>query len=306
MACARTFQTRSGFIGERKTAEHINRDFLDWLDRQPGGRPLFVFLNYVDAHDPYIVPPGFDRHFGLYPNGDEALRNLQTWHLRVRRPPVPDDLRQMASDAYDDSIAYLDDQLGRLFDALKCRGVLKDTWLVITSDHGEQFGEHGLFLHGNSLYRPLIDVPLVIVPPEGEPPSGLRIKQVVSLRDLPATAVDRLGLANDAPFPGQSLARYWDAFASSAASTRAADPVLSEVSLQGALKGSRIPSTPAARGPMHAIATGDHIYIRLGDGTEELFDTQADPGETRNLVQESSCSRPLERLRAQLRGVLGQ
>ena len=71
-----------------------------------------------------------------------------------------------ARDSYDDCIADLDEQLGRLLDELERRGVLKSTWLIITSDHGESFGEQpGVFIHGTSLYQPQIHVPLVIVPP---------------------------------------------------------------------------------------------------------------------------------------------
>ena len=70
---------------------------------------------------------------------------------------------QMANDLYDDSIAYLDRRLGALLDELRRRGVLDDTVVIVTSDHGEHLGDHLLFFHGCSLYRQLVEVPLVIV-----------------------------------------------------------------------------------------------------------------------------------------------
>ena len=79
--------------------------------------------------------------------------------------------------------------------------------MIITSDHGESFGDHGFFGHGNSLYLDEIAVPLVILSPDA--PAGRVVAEPVSLRDLPATVVDLLGLSAGSPFPGHSLAAYW-------------------------------------------------------------------------------------------------
>ena len=103
---------------------------------------------------------------------------------------------------------YIDEQLGILFDDLQRRGVLEQTLIVVTSDHGEGLGEHGLFDHGESLYRTEIRVPLLIVPPSGLQ-SSVVVDETVSLRDLPATIVDLVGQGNGSPFPGDSLARFW-------------------------------------------------------------------------------------------------
>ena len=80
--------------------------------------------------------------------------------------------------------------------------------MIVTADHGEELGEHGLFEHGESLYRPEIRVPLLIVSPPADRSPGV-VREAVSLRDLPATIVDLVGLAAGAPFPGRSLARFW-------------------------------------------------------------------------------------------------
>ena len=110
--------------------------------------------------------------------------------------------------AYDDCIADLDEQLGVLFEELRRRGVLSRTWLIITADHGESFGEHtGVFRHGRSLYQTELNVPLLIVPPGGGATAQI-VKETVSLRDMAATIVDVLGLESGSPFPGGSLARF--------------------------------------------------------------------------------------------------
>ncbi len=96
----------------------------------------------------------------------------------------------MARDCYDDCIAFLDEQLGQLMDNLNGQGLLENTVVIITSDHGESFGDHGLYLHGTSLYLDEIGVPLVILSPDA--PANRVVNEPVSLRDLPATVVDSL------------------------------------------------------------------------------------------------------------------
>ncbi len=115
---------------------------------------------------------------------------------------------ELLRDSYDSCIAYLDQELGRLFAELEGRGLLDNTLVIVTSDHGEQFNEHRLTGHGNSLYSSLVHVPLLIFPPSREP-AGRVVTAPVSLRSLAATMVDPLGLCATAPLPGQSLARFW-------------------------------------------------------------------------------------------------
>src|SRR6185437_2697844 len=167
-----------------KSAADIDRGFLDWLSWQrTRGRPFFAFLNYNDAHTPYEVPDDSARGFGIRPSSWHDRLVLQQWNILDKMTlPVRD--VKMANDLYDDSIAYLDRRLGSLLDELGRRGALDDTMIVLTSDHGEHLGDHGLFFHGCSLYRPLVEVPLVIVDPKGMP-AGRAVAEPVSLRDLP-------------------------------------------------------------------------------------------------------------------------
>ena len=110
--------------------------------------------------------------------------------------------------------------LGRFLRELRARGSLANTWVVITADHGEHFGEHDHFGHGSSLYNEQTHVPLVLIPPLGAEGTGTdhatrsrgrRVADPVSLRDLPRTLSELLIPGADNPFPGRSLARSWSA-----------------------------------------------------------------------------------------------
>ncbi|HEX3448976.1 MAG TPA: sulfatase, partial [Isosphaeraceae bacterium] len=154
------------YAGNRKDAESINRAFLDWLTRRPEqARPFFVFLNYLDAHAPYKLPEGAQHRFGHRPKSREEIRVIYDgWDL-IDKLTLPRFYQTMARDAYDSCLAYLDEQLGVLFDELQRHAVLDNTVVVITSDHGEGLGEHDLFDHGESLYSTELDVSLLILLP---------------------------------------------------------------------------------------------------------------------------------------------
>ena len=268
----------------RKTAADINEDFLDWLSDQEGGRPFFAFLNYFDAHSPYILPVGHDRHFGRVAGTPAELALLQDWENRPKRD-VPEGDVTLASDAYDDCIGYLDSQIGKLMVELKRRGLLDNTLVVITSDHGEELGEHGLIGHGRSLYSQELHVPLVILPPGGSG-AGRVVTEPVSLRDLPATFVDLLGYSGDSPFPGKSLARYWKPGSGQDNSSPSA--AYSEVALRDTV--SKNPArAPAWRGPMQSLIAEGKAYIRNADGRAELYDILSDPAESHDLAGSSNA-----------------
>jgi arylsulfatase A-like enzyme len=285
-----------GGSGRRKDAELINGQFLDWLATRPDpDRPFFTFLNFLDAHDPYILPEGHDEHFGLKPEGPDDLDMLRRWWDLVTTELSPRQV-ELARDGYDDCIRYLDGQVGRLFDELDRRGILKDTIVVITADHGEGFGEHALFGHGASLYRPEVHVPLIVLGP-GVPP-GRDVAAPASLRDVAATIVDLAGQAAGSPLPGSSLAPSWSG-AEAPSGKGGGGPVLSEVSgsTPFPMKG-RSPAS-ASHGAMTALTEGDLVYIRDGaGGREELYDLATDPGEERDLAGDPARKADLERLRA--------
>jgi arylsulfatase A-like enzyme len=253
-----------------KPGSKVIDDFLRWVDADRS-RPFFGFLNFFDAHDPYTPP--------------------RVWRQRFATDQGKSDQVVRRRDAYDAAIAYLDQELGRLTDELKRRGLLDNTLLIVTSDHGEQFGEHGLHQHGNSLYLPLLQVPLVIRLPGAVPPA--RITDPVGLAELPATIMGLAGVDDDA-FPGQSLARTWQRAEPAAAR--------SDSLISGVPHGMGTPpEEPVSRGNMNSVIAGRYHYIVNGDGVEEFYDVISDPGELVNLARESLGQQMLPAYRATLR-----
>jgi arylsulfatase A-like enzyme len=134
----------------------------EWIGEQRA--PWFAFLHTYQVHEPYAPPPGYRE--------------------RVGSPDTP-------SGSYDGEVRYTDEHLSRLLAELRRFGVLDETLIVVTSDHGEQFGEHGLRGHGNSLYDTLLHVPLLIRAP-GLVPAGRRIDHPIGLIDLVPTVLELL------------------------------------------------------------------------------------------------------------------
>ena len=280
----------------RKNADAITDHFLAW-QQTTGPRPFFAFLNFFDAHETYLPPAPFAGAFGPGPPaGSPAVIQDLRRSLRRDWSTRPAAEIQGELNLYDGAIAYLDDQLNRLLTELATRGQLDNTIVIVTSDHGEQFGEHGLYLHGNSLYRPLLDVPLIIRFPSGTP-AGQRIASRVTLRDLPATVFDLMGVRDRIELPGQSLARHWRTTPpAEAAAANAALASVDETEWAKVLS----PWYPAAKGDMTSVTDDAFHYIRNGDGSEELY-AIADLEERHDLSKREDSLPLLERYRAVLR-----
>jgi arylsulfatase A-like enzyme len=282
-----------------KGAKDVNREFLHWLDwQQSRRRPFFAFLNYNDAHTPYEVADDSIRGFGIRPASWRDRLVLHQWNsLDKVKQPYRD--VQMASDLYDDSIAYLDQRLGELLATLDRRGVLANSVVIVTSDHGEHLGDHLLFFHGCSLYRQVMEVPLVIVSPNRALADRV-VDEPVSLRDLAATILDLAGAGQADQFPGRSLACFWDKQPSAAKTTF--EPLLMETDPPPILTNQG--REPVAKGPMRALVAGGMHYIRSGDGREELYALQVDPEELTNAAVYPDAQQSLEGFRTALRSML--
>lgn len=292
----------------RKSATEVNREFLAWLDaREEDGaeRPWFAFLNYYDAHEPYFPPDSIlnGREWNDYNHRGGVMLGGAAWREHSRM--TLDEVRIHAL-AYFDAVKRTDAATGRLLDELERRGLLDGTLVVVTSDHGEQLGEHGLFGHTNSLYMPALHVPLLMLWP-GRLPAGTRVSGSVSLRDLPATILDLVDA--DVTLPGRSLVPTWRTSPGGATAreeggasplgdpTVPRSPAISYLT-QGP---EDQPDTPIGRGPaMHSIVRMPYHYIHNGDGSDALYDLVSDPHEVRNLAGTSAGDSALVPLRAEL------
>ncbi|MDR3620714.1 MAG: sulfatase [Paludisphaera borealis] len=281
----------------RKDASTVNREFLDWLAKT-GPKPFFAFLNFFDAHDPYLLPRGETPRFTPEGLSSRASAMLRDWQKIDKKALGPDEVR-IARDAYDDCLAALDQRIGALVDVLRERGELDHTLLILTSDHGEQFGEHGDFGHGLSLHGEEVHVPLLISLP-GRVPEGRVVSETVSLRDLPATVLDVLGLAKNSPFPGASLATTWGA--SPVEPSQAISTPFSE--LRGPVDERDVQEHTDARKSLKAVVVENHAYIRRGDGCEQFYNLETDPGETSDASADGALSQVLDACRTALDEVL--
>ncbi|MFO0910523.1 MAG: sulfatase-like hydrolase/transferase, partial [Isosphaeraceae bacterium] len=242
-------------------------------------------LNYFDAHSPFIPPQGHKRMFGMaaLPQNERAEIILREFRLKPDTPSdqaekIRRDAATVRLDSYESCIAYLDGQLGLLFDALDRRGLRENTLVVVTSDHGEHFAERGFFGHGISLYGPEIRVPLLIFPPKSRADIqvGRVVNQPISLRDIAATVADLAEIAPRTAFPGTSLARYCQGNA-------APTPLLAELGQRRDIQPNV--NVPTSMGPLKALIHDDLVFIRNGNGREELYHLPSDPTETHNLVE---------------------
>ena len=267
----------------RNDAETVTTRFLGWT-RELEGRPFFAFLNYYDAHETYLPPEEFDR---FDPNDDPGSR-----YGLDEKPEVT---RRFAAD-YDGCIAYIDHQLGRLIAELDAAGTLDETVLIVTGDHGEMFFEQGLHGHGHSLYRPLVQVPLVMWS-KGGVPKRRRIKDWVTISDLPATVFELSGVAPDGAFPGQSLSQFWRP----AGPAEERSPLLAEVS-----QGIAMPSfTPVSGGDMKSLIEGSLQFITGGNRGDALYDLIKDPRQEINMIDSAPGRRAAARMRATIQRIVG-
>lgn len=156
-------------------AETVNKAIFSWLDRTKTA-PWFLFVGYMDPHDPYFVHPysgnGYARaaHQRPEPGEAPALKKL-----------------------YDGEITYWDAHFGRLLGELKQRGLYDDLTIVVTSDHGEEFYEHGGFWHGTTLYDEQVRVPLFVKLPQSRR-GGTAVRHWVQSIDIMPTLLKQLGV----------------------------------------------------------------------------------------------------------------
>lgn len=236
-------------------------EVLQWLRQvRDEGRRFYLYMHTMDTHDPYHFHSGLTR----FPPGDSGkgrFRESFSLFWLIEPPPglVPTPAERRTIRAlYEGEVRFFDHQLDRFVKELKRLGLLENTLLVFSNDHGEELWDHGQAGHDNVFYEEILKSPLVLRFPPAFPP-GSRVERRVELVDLMPTLLEVLGL------PPQSG--------------------LHGVSLRRALH--RLPAVTAAvyaEGQKRALLLGDYKLIHGADD-KQLFDLLADPGETRDLSE---------------------
>lgn len=178
----------------------INERSLDWLDSLNGDRPFFLWNHYMDPHGPYEAPGEYQRRF----HGEAVPKRESTklYHRAIDDPDsITDAERRRLIDLYDAEIAYSDDQLSGFFDALDRRGLLEDSLVVVTADHGDAFGEDGYYEHPRYLHDGLIHVPLIV---DGPDLTRGTVDVPTSTLDIATTILSAVGHP-DSSLPGEDL-----------------------------------------------------------------------------------------------------
>lgn len=261
-------------------AEAVVRRALRWLRRLEADRPFFLFVHLMDPHYPYDAPPPFaGRYSAEYQGRIDGSPNSIVANLRSRMARA--DLEHLI-DLYDEEIAYVDAQVGRLLGAVRGRPDGERSVVVLTSDHGEEFKEHGSLGHALTLYREQSHVPLILSDP-ASPYRGRQVSAPVRLVDVAPTIAEIARLEPTDPFVaglvGIPLSRHL------AAPLPAPLPVIVETSRWGPKRTAVSLAGRKAISPMTY-----RWWLGRGNGGSwsrpwlkglEIYDIDADPAETR-------------------------
>jgi arylsulfatase A-like enzyme len=257
---------------ENENAARLTEMVEQWLAERPDG-PFFLYVMYFDPHFPYVPPKKYRHRFRKGPDGRPLWKEEHV--------PVIKSLFGLSAEigresyhhlhgSYRGEIAFTDDMLGMLVSRLRKAGLLENSILVLTSDHGEEFLEHGGFGHGNTLYEEQLHVPLLI-----RLPGGLhgkrRVNSIVRQADIFPTLLDFADMEHPRPLEGKSF--------------------------YAALLGNKpISARPAYATSMHLLdekrkmtslrQSRHKLILYENPGDELLFDLDKDPAELRNLARE--------------------
>lgn len=252
--------------GARATNEKIR----DWLNEaRDQDAPFFIFVNYMECHERYSPPPPYNRRFMPSRFSDWRVAQVSPNKAEVLDGPASrraDDLEIMRA-LYDGALSYLDDKIGELVRFVESLGLMDETLIVVTSDHGDSLGEHDHLGHRVTLYEQLVHVPLIIRYPARFTP-GARVSSHVQLADLYPTFLEVAGgdtaeaAANgfhSLLAPPQTVARPFTVAENTA--PKSLDNVVARM-----------------------IRTDKYKYIWKSNHQHELYDLTSDPSEQTNLI----------------------
>ena len=247
--------------------EEINRETFHLVSTRKEGLPIFLFLNYMDAHFPYLPPAPFDR---LFPGKDRRMvqQDLEEIdQLVVRGQPLPEADRIHMLSQYDGGIASIDARIGELMDRLKQEGLYDNSFVVITSDHGEAFDEKHLVLHGNSVYQNLVHVALLIKFPHNAH-IGI-VNEPASLIDVAPTMLSALGYPIPPTVQGRDLLAPAPPGPRTLFTESFPCPVLQAPECQNCMQ--------------RAVIEWPYKLVTSNKGKREMYDLSSDEGETSNV-----------------------
>ena len=273
--------------------DDVNHELYKVISKQ-GRAPFFAFVNYMDAHFPYIPPAPYDR---LFPGkADKVVQSdLEEAEDRVMHGEA---LRQADHDhllsQYDGGIAYTDAQIGNLIAWLKERDLYDNTLIVVTSDHGDAFGEKNLVLHGNSVYQNLLHVALMIKYPK-KAAIGV-VNDPVSLIDVAPTVLTALGIPVDPKMQGRNLLSNFT------------EPKRELFSESFPCPVPHPPGCPGSGCTSRAVLAWPYKLVTSSSGKYEVYNVSADPNETVDLsaTQESIANQLGTTLKAWVRTMPAQ
>jgi len=284
-----------------KLAEHptcspaITAAAVSWMKANRDSRFL-LYLHYMDPHGPYDPPISYRRmtiSSRRHAPADDAVRTGDLPALRLRLlngdlGPLNDDNVAWLHDLYRAEVAYADHQLRALLDALREARLLDQTVVIVTSDHGEEFADHGFLDHGFSLYDEVLRVPLIIWWPGARPAA---VRRPVSLLDVAPTVLAAAGISPPRVMRGRSLTQ-------SPKEDASGKPLFSQLGV------SRPASNLSRFDPRQAVVEGRYKLIEdLATGKCELYDLEADPREQKDIADRAPEA--LARMKPRLKQMAG-
>lgn len=247
-----------------------------WLDARDPEQPFLLFAYFWDPHFDFQPPPPYDEMF--VPPGAEAMDASSFDSNPAIHPYMSSERLDWIRAQYEGEVRWTDAHLGRLFAALRSRGLWDDTLIVVTSDHGEEFFDHGEKGHKKNLYAETVRVPLLVKYPDQR--AGVRDARIASLVDVVPTVLDVMGLVPDFPVQGYSLLGKPEP-------ARTVFFELLTADYDQARPGGE--PVPGRFERWRAAQDAGHKLIRRGrsgdSSTQELYVTGIDPGETDDRIE---------------------
>ncbi|MGC1788606.1 MAG: sulfatase-like hydrolase/transferase [Terriglobales bacterium] len=260
---AKTFEKKEPSLVDRPAGESVAHA-IAWLKKTPR-RPFFLWLHLYDPHSPYESPEPYRAEYGSHP--------------------------------YDGAIAYADHELGNLIAWLKQNHLYDSSLIVALSDHGESLGEHGEDEHGFFVYNATVHIPLIVKPPAGSGISAGRRREPVETTAVAPTLLELAGVKrapkNSAPKSEDSIYAQFQSPAvldnSSFGKTRSdKNQGRTETANNPAYSETFYPFSSFGWSPLHALESERFHFIEAPK--PELYDLEADPGETHNIAAEQPAT----------------